>query len=548
MLRNTWIVLGAFAPISVFVITAFATEELQNPVTLHEEPVGRVGAITWTVCSSGCDFTSIQTAVDAASDGDTIELGSETFYESVEIQRYAAPSNLTIRGQDRTSTVVDGGAVSSGFIISTPTHLANMTIRNAVGGVLIGSSASLTKCSISGNQVGLFVALDYGNEVSVTDTTISENGPDGGIQIRGLYGPSQSGAITFRQSLISGNSGGIFHFGWHSSIITIDSTTISNNDTGSGAGGAIMLLSGGQVVLRNSTVTGHNKAGVAAIDMAQGWISIFDSTIANNYYGVVGDNQGIDIREMQGSILANNLGGACSSPVYYASLYNLTDDDTCGLAGPTNLIGEDPLLLPLTDNGGLTPTHALTPSSPAIDAGGYDCPVIDQRGVSRPQDGDGDGVARCDIGAYEYERPVLEVTLDIKPDGFPNSINPYSRGVIPLAVLGSETFDVANVDVTTLAFGPGGAPIAHLSGHLQDVNYDGITDLVTHYRTRDTGIVCGDESATLTGETLDGLPIEGTDSIQTVGCRASRWPAIWMKDQEREGKPRSDGLINLERK
>ena len=68
------------------------------------------------------------------------------------------------------------------------------------------------------------------------------------------------------------------------------------------------------------------------------------------------------------------------------------------------------------------------------------------------------------------------------------------------------------------AFGPDGAPLAHRNGpHFDDVNDDGWTDLLGHYRTQETGIAPGDEEACLTGETLDGTPIEGCDAIRTVG-------------------------------
>jgi hypothetical protein len=113
---------------------------------------------------------------------------------------------------------------------------------------------------------------------------------------------------------------------------------------------------------------------------------------------------------------------------------------------------------------------------------------------------------------------VLFVAIDIKPGGFPNSINPRSRGVIPVAILGTENFDVADVDVATLRFGPEEAQPRH-NGHLEDVNFDGIMDLMLHFRMRDTGIQCGDIEATLTGSLLTGQPIEGTDSIGIVGCK-----------------------------
>lgn len=63
----------------------------------------------------------------------------------------------------------------------------------------------------------------------------------------------------------------------------------------------------------------------------------------------------------------------------------------------------DPLLGPLHDNGGPTLTFALLPGSPAIDAGSpTTCPPTDQRGFFRPVDGNGDGLAICDIGAFEF--------------------------------------------------------------------------------------------------------------------------------------------------
>ena len=114
---------------------------------------------------------------------------------------------------------------------------------------------------------------------------------------------------------------------------------------------------------------------------------------------------------------------------------------------------------------------------------------------------------------------IRQVAIDIKPDSSSNTINPKSDGMIPVAILTTETFDATTVDPLSVEFGPSGATEAHGKGHIEDVNHDGEPDLMLHFRTQATGIKCGDTSASLTGETFDDDPIEGTDTIKTVGCK-----------------------------
>lgn len=89
-----------------------------------------------------------------------------------------------------------------------------------------------------------------------------------------------------------------------------------------------------------------------------------------------------------------------------------------------------------------------------------------------------------------------------------------------MAILSTNTFDATTVDPSSVKFGPDGATVVHGRGHLEDVNRDGKKDLVLHFRTQDTGIVCGDTSVSLTGKTSSGQAITGSDSIRTMGCKS----------------------------
>jgi hypothetical protein len=117
-----------------------------------------------------------------------------------------------------------------------------------------------------------------------------------------------------------------------------------------------------------------------------------------------------------------------------------------------------------------------------------------------------------------------------------------------VAILGSDIFDVADVDGTTLAFGPAGAPLAHSNGlHFEDdadepydFNDDGFDDLLAHFLTEESGIAFGDTEACVTGELLDGTPFEGCDDIVTVPVCGLGFelvfvvpPIIWLRRRAR---------------
>ena len=127
--------------------------------------------------------------------------------------------------------------------------------------------------------------------------------------------------------------------------------------------------------------------------------------------------------------------------------------------------------------------------------------------------------AKVKIDYITYEIAPLPVSIDIKPGSDPNCFNVNGHGVIPVAVLGSDSFDVTDVDITTLSFGGLAVRMRGNKGPIcgyQDSNSDGIQDLVCQFEDDPSAWNVGSDSATLSGELLDGLPFEGSDSICVV--------------------------------
>jgi len=115
--------------------------------------------------------------------------------------------------------------------------------------------------------------------------------------------------------------------------------------------------------------------------------------------------------------------------------------------------------------------------------------------------------------------PAIEIPIDINPGSFPNSVNLRKAGVIPVAVLSTEEFDATTIRTRVARFGPAGAALVHNAPHYEDVNSDGLLDLLMHFNADETGIECAAEWAELRSSNEFGLSVKGSDLIKTVGCK-----------------------------
>lgn len=126
---------------------------------------------------------------------------------------------------------------------------------------------------------------------------------------------------------------------------------------------------------------------------------------------------------------------------------------------------------------------------------------------------DNDGLMAEDL-AYVV---VFDVPIDIKPGSYPNSINPKSRGVIPVAILNENNFLPEWVIPDSVRFGPGDA--APVSWAYEDVDGDEDIDLILFFKTQEVGFEEGDEVGTLTADTINIYgenTIHAEDSVRIV--------------------------------
>ena len=389
------------------------------------------------VCATAGGVCTLRAAIDeanalAGNDNINVPAGTYTTTNDLDIT-----GTVSITGAGSATTIIDGGGNDRVFDVQVGSSatLSLMTIRNGdattggdgdQGGGIRNRNSILTLDRVIvrdnlGREGGGLWSREGAAQVTITDSEFTDNQTtdrDGG----GIY--LRDGISTLTRLTLDGNSardgGGIFI---HNGTRTFTDITFSNNnptrdgggifirdgnntfsritfDSNSGRDGGGIFVRNGTSTFTNVTVSGNNATREGGgIFVRGGTANFINATLSANNASGNGDN----IRRRGGNAnfrntIVDNNGNAnnCSGNIT-AFAGNLAFG-----AGCTGFANGDPLLGPLTNNGGLTETHALAAGSAAIDIGTDPaCPAADQRGTARPQDGDSNGSFICDSGAYE---------------------------------------------------------------------------------------------------------------------------------------------------
>ncbi len=402
---------------------------------------------TWTVTDNGDSGNgTLRSAVADAGNGDTIafDLPPDSVITLTSGQ-IAIDVDLTIAGPGAADLTVSGNGSSRVFSIShgadvSINHItiANGHVTNAQGGgIRNAGSLTITDCVMSNNTV------------SGSSTSIARiGGAIGNVATSAGSASLTVERCTFENNSSSGEGGGIgsFNLAATTADLTVRDSTLTDNEAVYGGAIAQYSQSGGTAlgVLINTTVSNNSSTldgGGIDSDVLTGnginQLTLINSTVHGNSASRSGGGLSSTISgslyRYRNTIVAGNTASVAADEIQQTSL----GTDTVFQGG--NLIGNDaglvfysshssdqigtstdpiPALLgPLADNGGPTPTHMPEPGSPAIDAAlDLFCPDTDQRGESRPVDGNEDGTAACDIGAVEIQSDeIVDVAMDFDP-------------------------------------------------------------------------------------------------------------------------------------
>jgi CSLREA domain-containing protein len=396
------------------------------------------------------DDTSVD-ACAAGSGADVITFAvSGTIALDESLPQIDSPQALTIDGGSAV-TVSGDGTFQLLLIYSSELHVVAMTFEDgftpSYGGGLQNAGGTLT---VTDSQF-------EGHEASFAGGAIAN---------------ANFGTLTVTNSTFSGNSAGT----WGGAIAVINgeatvsgSTFVGNQTTSTDtAGDGAAIVNFHTLTISNSTFADNQAIGHGGALRNSSIAVVTHSTFSGNSAllggGALYQDNGATI--VRNSILANSpVGGDCLiGPVgtVVNDGGNLMEDGSCGFPA-----GGDPLLGPLADNGGPTLTFMLLEGSPAIDAAAaLNCEPTDQRGVVRPQDGDGDGEAICDIGSVEREgeeepTPTNTPTNTSTPTSTPESTGTPTNTPTPTSTpkslvtpTATPTFTIAPSATPTIPPGP----------------------------------------------------------------------------------------------
>jgi hypothetical protein len=251
-------------------------------------------------------------------------------------------------------------------------------------------------------QPRVFYVDESAEDVTISGLTIS--GGDTGGDGAGIY--NEGTDLVISESEISGNlaggrGGGVFSEG---GAVTVRSSTLTGNTAEGGNGGGAIYSAGATLQIVNSTISGNTSAqdagGVYVTYQGGGSASIRFSTITGN--SADDDGGGLftfDPTEVVGTVIANNEAANQGQDVasdFIEFAFSLVEDPLNPYGddpGATNVVGVDPNLKPLANNGGPTDTHAFKKSPAKNKVPKSESEKKDQRGAKRKGKGD--------IGAYE---------------------------------------------------------------------------------------------------------------------------------------------------